>query len=122
MEKTNAKLKLIDRIYAEIPDANCQGLCYQTCGPIAMSRLEGKRIIDRIGRVPDFGFNAELTCDLLDPTTRRCTVYDDRPAICRLWGVVDKPMMTCPFGCTPAGMLSDAQSRSILDRIERIGA
>lgn len=29
----------------------------------------------------------------------RCTVYDVRPTICRLWGA--GPGMACPWGCEP---------------------
>src|SRR2546429_6087610 len=31
----------------------------------------------------------------------RCTVYEVRPMICRLWGMVEG--MQCPHGCVPEG-------------------
>lgn len=31
----------------------------------------------------------------------RCSVYDDRPMICRLYGTVE--VMRCPYGCVPKG-------------------
>lgn len=31
----------------------------------------------------------------------RCSIYADRPLLCRLFGAV--PKMACPFGCKPDG-------------------
>jgi hypothetical protein len=43
--------------------------------------------------------NFMLTCSALDGVGR-CSVYEERPLLCRLWGAVEK--MTCQFGCVPA--------------------
>lgn len=37
-----------------------------------------------------------------------CSVYVDRPLICRLWGVVET--MPCPFGCRPERWLSEQEA------------
>lgn len=29
----------------------------------------------------------------------RCTIYSERPAICRLWGASEA--LRCPYGCKP---------------------
>lgn len=46
---------------------------------------------------PDKG-EAYFTCRHWDPTTRLCTVYDDRPQMCR-----DHPRGACKFRCGIAG-------------------
>lgn len=119
--KLSPKQRLIDRIYAELPRIECKGLCHEACGPIAMSRLEDRRILHQLGRTPDYGFNVDLTCDLLDPLSRRCTVYEMRPLICRLFGLINIPTMRCPFGCVPDRWLTDEESRELINRVNRIG-
>ena len=51
---------------------------------------------------------------------RRCAVYEVRPMICRLWGLVER--MPCPFGCRPeGGLLSDEEGARLLREANRIG-
>jgi Fe-S-cluster containining protein len=47
-----------------------------------------------------------------------CTVHDERPLICRLWGVVEN--MPCPHGCTPTRMLTVAEGAAIVTRAEQL--
>ena len=41
-----------------------------------------------------------------------CSVYEDRPTICRLWGATQS--MPCPHGCTPADALTQEESHALL--------
>lgn len=104
----------IDKVYARIPEIACQGLCFESCGPIAMSRVEHLRIVDRVGSFEPAGYPSQ-TCPLLKEN--KCSIYDIRPAICRLWGVVE--MMPCPFGCVPEKLLTREQGFDILSAIRR---
>lgn len=83
-------LNRLHQIYAKVPKIACKGLCVDSCGPIQMYKIEYKRL----GEPP-----AAMTCTLLKDG--RCTRYEDRPLICRLWGVV--PEMPCPWGCAIEG-------------------
>jgi hypothetical protein len=49
--------------------------------------------------------DGQLTCPLL--VDNRCSMYDNRPLICRLWGIIRE--MPCPFGCAPDRIPSDAE-------------
>ena len=109
------KLQMIDEILTRLPRINCQRKCQEACGPILMSRLEWKRICHRVGHVP--GPKPDLTCPLLKDGL--CSVYDIRPAICRLWGLVKK--MACPWGCEPERWLTDEEAGVVLDKVRRIG-
>lgn len=93
-------LNAIDRLYATIPSANCKGLCQECCGPVMMTRLEWDRITARMGKVmrPTPEQEAKLACPML-ADDGKCSVYDIRPVVCRIWGVT--PDMPCPFGCKP---------------------
>jgi len=95
----------LHQIYARVPKIACQGLCVDSCGPIQMSKLE----YERLGKPP-----AAMECTLL--VNGRCSRYEDRPLICRLWGVV--PEMPCPFGCAIEGELIDGGA--LLREVSRI--
>jgi hypothetical protein len=106
-------------IYAAVPRIACQGKCQGACGPIAASRREMRHFEKQTGeRFPDAVAilkSGDLSCPLLNPIGQ-CSVYRDRPLICRLWGVVEA--MPCRFGCVPERMLSETESRALLKLAE----
>lgn len=117
------------KIYDEIPQIDCKGLCGDVCGPIDMHPWE-RRQIRRAGvKLPPHRQQREeqrangghYTCPALS-AEERCTVYDDRPTICRLWGVMDA--LRCPYGCTlrdGARRLTDLEAVALLDRSYKVG-
>lgn len=110
------KLSLAD-IYARIPDVHCKGLCQESCGPIAMSNDEDRRLRARGVTIPpmaDAVESIERGADYWCPALKdgRCSVYDDRPTICRLWGATTS--MPCPHGCTPENALSQEEGYELL--------
>lgn len=110
------KLALAD-VYARIPEVRCKGLCEDSCGPIAMSNEEDARLRGLGVTIPpmtDAVAAVERGEDYWCPalTDGRCTVYDARPTICRLWGATTS--MPCPHGCTPDDALSQEQSYELL--------
>jgi hypothetical protein len=111
-------LKAIDAVHAALPTLACKGFCHESCGPILMTRPEWERIIARLGHEPRG--DASLVCPMLDRATRRCRVYDIRPTICFLWGMVRS--MACPFGCVPSRWVGEREGREIVDRVARIAA
>lgn len=113
---TRRERRNLDAVYAEMPTLECQGKCAESCGPVAMSRVEWERIIETVGYEP--GPREDMTCPLLDG--ERCTVYDVRPTICRLWGAVES--MPCPWGCKPSRMLPHLEGFRFLTMAERAGA
>jgi hypothetical protein len=96
---------------------HCQGFCSDSCGPIGMSVRERARLIERARKPVVCGERA--TCSLLTGE-RKCSVYDIRPMICRLWGLVRS--MPCPYGCRPeGGLLPDSEGVRLLIESDRIG-
>lgn len=125
-----AKLAKIDALLSDLPTFRCKEGCSDCCGPVELSRLEYLRCVQASGRSSE-DIRQQMknnirqgmyTCPLLDPETRRCTVYDVRPAICRLFGVVRNQLL-CPHGYAPedSALLSDEQARMILKRVEELG-
>jgi hypothetical protein len=105
----------LEELYAEVPAIRCRGLCANSCHSLGLSNVEQTRIAIRRG------VRLETTiypdgCPALTPF-RHCSIYDDRPLMCRLWGVVES--MPCPHGCVPDRMLTDREARDLLERLER---
>lgn len=111
-------MKAIDAIYAKLPKINCQKKCQECCGQVMMTDFEFQRIVNRTGRNPPIPNSLLEPCHWLKDGG--CKVYDIRPAICRLWGLVDFPIMKCPFGCVPERWLSNEEGLAIIDEIQRL--
>lgn len=99
----------LEKLYASLPQVQCKGLCWNSCGPIDMSTVERRRI-EAAGVVfPEFGHRQaqrwargeQLRCPALDDEFR-CTVYEIRPMVCRLWGLA-RGELACPHGCQLTG-------------------
>lgn len=113
--ETRAELRAI---YDAIPDVHCKGQCWQGCGPIWLTKLEAERLEAESGRRLRQVQMPDLLCPFLT-TEGRCSGYDARPLICRLFGAVEK--MRCPEGCSPKRWLTDEEAYSLMERIQKIG-
>ena len=111
MAKRNKAEAAILAAYAKIPQVNCQRKCQEACGPIMMSKSEQRRIENHVGRKVNFLNMETLTCPLLTPSGA-CGIYEQRPAICRMYGAVK--MLACPHGCEPERWLTNEEAREIL--------
>lgn len=118
----------LDAIYRRLPRINCKGKCAGSCGPIMMERVEADNIRRTVGDklavtpAPTTGETVVIVtnydpkcgnCPMLQ--NKRCSVYDQRPLICRLWGMVKK--MRCPFGCRPTRWVSDAEAKVLFEAV-----
>jgi hypothetical protein len=117
MSKKSAKRDAAIRdVYSRVPNVACKGLCADACGPILMSRAERARIREHAGALPE-PTGPRLECSFLK--NGRCSHYDHRPLICRLYGAADG--LPCPWGCTPAvGLVPDRYSTMLFRDIDRI--
>jgi hypothetical protein len=108
----------LDALYERIPTLPCKGICFDSCGPIAMSNRERARIETGLRSVHVVQRNGVSACSMLDQHGR-CSCYDIRPAICRLWGVAEG--MECPYGCKPERYLTRTEAMMILGEALTIG-
>jgi Fe-S-cluster containining protein len=81
---------------------------------IGCTKLEGEAMTTKAGKPPSM--NDDAVCDYL--SEGKCSVYDQRPAICRLFGSTEKLM--CPHGCVPDRVLPEIESMKILDEIDKL--
>ncbi len=115
--KLDAEAKLRE-LWATLPKIACQGKCQECCGPIGMTTLEAN-MMKAIDHRPIGTVNRKTgRCPKLNGSTGKCTVYDARPTICRLWGIVDR--MPCTFGCKPERMLTEEEQFAFMQRVKEI--
>jgi hypothetical protein len=114
----------LDDVYRQIPPLDCKGLCLDSCGPISMSRQEEAVLLARGVNIPPMAEavaaierGEDYYCPALEDG--HCSVYDDRPTICRLWGATRS--MPCPHGCTPDDALTQDESYRLLRLAAEIG-
>ena len=115
------RAKKLDAIYAKIPNIECKQLCQSCCTGTRMEHPERHRIFDAIDGEPvkgfaQNGFIGYRVCPVL--SRGQCTIHAIRPAICRLYGVVES--MPCPHGCVPERVLTDEEGFKIFDEIRAL--
>ncbi len=64
----------------------------------------GVRLVPRAQALRELAETGTYRCPALTADDR-CSVYEDRPTVCRLWGA--QQAMPCPHGCQPDGGLLD---------------
>lgn len=89
-------------IDARVESLRCKGLCQECCGPISFPKsIRDKYPELDLPRNPvqvllRVTMNGPYMCPFLKDG--KCQIYDERPAICRLWGASTE--LRCPHGCT----------------------
>jgi hypothetical protein len=125
--KRKKRKPTVEEIWAQVPSVDCDGRCAKACRVIGMSEEEFMMMEDRI---PDFPSFEQMMFDQkrVGPSNYRCpslvdgrcSQYDVRPLVCRLYGVTEA--MKCPFGCVPEGGFMPAEEASRLwDRMTEVG-
>ena len=112
-----AAAEALAEVYAQLPRITCQGLCADSCTSFGMTVVEQRAIRAQTGKTLPL-VHAGSYCPALT-ILRQCSVYESRPMICRLWGLV--PAMRCNYGCVPEGsFLADAQCYEFLAQVAEI--
>ncbi len=121
MSRRHTAARRIQDLYAQVPAVDCRGDCATTCTSFPIPRIE-KRLIRRATGIdlgPKHRDPRTTTCPLLDQAGR-CTGYDVRPLICRIWGT--SQLYPCRFGCRPDGeLLTMAETYRLLSEAYIIG-
>jgi Fe-S-cluster containining protein len=98
----------LPEIYAALPTINCRGACHGGCSAILVPPAEAQHMRSKGIEPP----RTEIgNCAHLSPA-KRCNIYQNRPMICRLFGIV--PLMACPFGCSPERHLTEAEEKHVM--------
>ena len=106
------------KIYAKLPRLMCKGLCTDTCKVARVIPAEGEYLMEKYGRIPLPTSNMYNCSELTED--RRCGIYEDRPLICRLWGMTRS--MRCPHGCIPVGgFMPEGKMKKLQLQVWRLG-
>jgi hypothetical protein len=109
----------LDALYAELPTIDCQGHCWNSCGPIHMTGAEQQRIRRAGVHIPNqlYSETGPMTCPALT-MFHQCGVYEARPLICRMWGATRK--LRCNYGCKPERYLTEREVVEFMTRAHEI--
>ena len=89
----------------------CLPDCGKCCGVVAFAPAHFERVKARAtvdykadvvrlhhnGAVVVLPAGADGRCAFLDRSTKRCAVHDDKPDLCRRFGLSEDPLLACPF-------------------------
>lgn len=107
----------LQEIWDQLPTITCQGLCADSCCSMWQTTLEQQIIQRRTGRTLPL-IHAGSPCTALT-ILRRCSIYEHRPLICRLWGMTAS--MRCDYGCIPeGGFLTDRQAYELIAQVAEL--
>jgi len=115
----------------EIPTFQCKEGCHDCCGMVPFSKDEWQRISLKAAElgvipreilsstddtifVPDI--KLEETCPFME--NDGCSIYENRPFMCRLFGATEVSHLICPRGCKPETPLTESQTDVLME--ERI--
>lgn len=105
-------------IYDCLPRLKCKKLCGAFCGPVRWSAIEDRVIMAKTGGMR-LSVSAAGSCPYLHKGL--CGIYEERPLLCRLWGLVDDVRMKCPHGCKPEpGYLTSEEGHELLRRMDAL--
>lgn len=94
-----------------IPDFECKPGCHACCAVVPWSQEEiGRARIDQPVKSVSIVPAINEPCSLLRDTG--CSVYAQRPIMCRLFGTVED--LRCPEGFGPGALLSKTEAADIL--------
>src|SRR4051812_43985679 len=103
----------LHQIYRRIPAIKCKGLCYGSCTVLGMTKGEADNMTRAGGKPPTV--REDGSCVYLE--NKRCSIYNERPGICRVWGAA--PKLACPFGCPPVETFTEHDSEAVLRLLEK---
>lgn len=111
----------IRKVWAEVPSIECKGLCVASCGPIdeCVHPIEKELITLETGVAPNFARNPHEACPMLT-SQGLCSIHENRPLICRMFGVASDPIMACPYGCKPKITVTNHEARGLYAKLQRI--
>lgn len=113
-----ARLEALAELYAELPQMQCKGLCSDSCYSLMQTPLEQAYVRAETGVELGLVQTPPTACPALG-MLNRCTVYEARPMICRLFGMT--PGLRCQYDCEPVGgFLTGQQFYEFLARVAEL--
>ena len=93
----------IDRyreLYDRIPAFDCIKGCTDCCGPVPFGFSEWQKVKNPVAATG-------IDCPYIEDG--KCSIYEVRPFMCRIFGTVEN--LRCPRGCGPEKLLTKEEGR-----------
>jgi len=104
----------LKKLYSKIPSFECIEGCTDCCGPVPLTKLEAKRLnVDSNLTPTKLG-----SCDCVYASEKGCTVYENRPYMCRLFGATED--LKCPHGKKPTKLLSSDSTNRLTNDYRKL--
>ena len=95
----------IEQLRKQIPSFKCKPGCHDCCGPVVFSKWEWDQVVDK-------RMATNINCPYIGENG--CDIYEHRPIVCRMFGVVKK--MQCPHRCGPHKLLTEKKESEIMNK------
>ena len=121
-KRRRLRKELHEELYGLIPDMACPSGCADCCCVVRFSRYEMAQISTaRIVRAVFTRFRQATTqkCPYMTENNR-CSIYQVRPFVCRLFGTADIERLRCPKGIRPKKMLSAEEAEKLINQFLKI--
>jgi uncharacterized protein len=116
-EKQKNRLAQLEEFYGLIPKVQCLGKCQLACGPVGLFPIEAENIKAKGHALPVA--SEDLVCSKLS-VTGTCSIYGDRPLVCRMYGAVSA--LQCPYGCKSERLLDPEIENGIARKVQDLKA
>jgi len=110
------------RCYARVPQFQCKEDCSECCGIVPIAPVEHLNIANwmkehhiRTRRMQRVDL---LTCPYTDGNS--CAIYEARPLICRLFGVIRHKDFLCPYKREPVELLTQREANNLIEEVFRL--
>jgi len=112
----------LNKIYKKIPTLKCPPGCSACCGPVPLCSKEALILKEIVKNNSDKALlegldsfmtpiDSEMNCRF--SSDKGCTVYGNRPFMCRLYGTVES--LKCPIGCKPGRYLTLTEENDLME-------
>jgi Fe-S-cluster containining protein len=112
----------LNKIYKKIPKFKCPPGCSACCGPVPLCSKEVLILKEIVKDNPDKSISegldsfvtpidSKMNCKF--SSIKGCTVYENRPFMCRLYGTTES--LKCPLGCKPTWYLTPTEENELMN-------
>ena len=63
---------------------------------------------------------SDILCIFLNRQTKLCMIYEDRPEVCKMYGIVKNKQLQCPYFRRSGNKRSDASKRQVEKYIDKM--
>jgi Fe-S-cluster containining protein len=102
-ERKNLIEKKYKKLYSRLPSFACKPSCHDCCGAVPFSQYEADKANTTKG-LNTKGMKLTDYCKFI--CSDGCSIYKNRPFMCRLFGVANTPALTCPNGGIPEYLIT----------------